>query len=197
MHGKRQQILEILKGRSSATVEELRQELGITSVTVRHHLDVLRAEGLVGEPAIRRRSTPGRPQYDYSLTPKAEDQFPRSYARLAHILMDEIKSRYDASELHTIFERMSDRLVNDIPLPDAGVPLVKRLAYVVESLNDKGYLARWEQCDEGLMLYTCNCPYESLAGNHPELCHMDMELISRLVGVETERVCHLAAGDQA
>ncbi|MFQ5407403.1 MAG: hypothetical protein ACE5FI_03145 [Anaerolineales bacterium] len=50
--------------------------------------------------------------------------------------------------------------------------------------------------DEGLMLYTCNCPYESLAGNHPELCHMDMELISRLVGVETERVCHLAAGDQ-
>ena len=66
MHSKRRQILDILKTRGSATVEELRQELGITSVTVRHHLVDMRAEELVGEPlAIRSPESQGSLSYGH------------------------------------------------------------------------------------------------------------------------------------
>ena len=87
MHSKRRQILDILKMRGSSTVEELRRELGITSVTVRHHLEIMRAEELVREPSARHRSAPGRPHYEYALTTQAEEYFPKSYADLAFHLM--------------------------------------------------------------------------------------------------------------
>ena len=61
MQATRQRILEILKERNTATVEELAYDLGLTPVTIRHHLDILRSEGLVQAPQVKRRDTPGRP----------------------------------------------------------------------------------------------------------------------------------------
>ena len=47
MQATRQRILEILKERGAATVEQLATELELTPVTIRHHLDILRRAGLV------------------------------------------------------------------------------------------------------------------------------------------------------
>ncbi len=58
MQATRQRILEILKERHTATVEELAKELELTPVTIRHHLDILRSEGLVQAPQVKRRDTP-------------------------------------------------------------------------------------------------------------------------------------------
>ena len=40
----RQHIVEILKRRNQASVTELSQALGLTAVTIRHHLDTLMAD---------------------------------------------------------------------------------------------------------------------------------------------------------
>ena len=50
MQSTRERILNILKERGQATVDDLSQELGLTAVTVRHHLDILRGEGLIASP---------------------------------------------------------------------------------------------------------------------------------------------------
>ncbi len=197
MHSKRRQILDILKMRGSSTVEELRRELGITGVTVRNHLEIMRAEELVGEPSARHRSAPGRPQYEYALTAQAEEHFPKSYADLAFHLMEEVKSRYGAQEFDGFFAGVTDRILSDMLPVDKIPPLGEHLDSVVERLNEKGYVARWEQCDEGAMLFTCNCPYDGLAIQHPELCSMDLGIVSSMVGRPVERVCHLASGDDS
>ncbi len=67
MHRTRTLILDYLKEHGEATVDDLAAVLDLTSVTVRHHLDILRTEELVAEPVIRHRNTPGRPQYSYAL----------------------------------------------------------------------------------------------------------------------------------
>jgi DeoR family suf operon transcriptional repressor len=91
MQDTRQQILEILKRLGEVTVQELSNELQLTSVTVRHHLEILRSEGYITEPEIRHSNRPGRPRYVYRLTSTAADLFPNNYSGLASALLDSIR----------------------------------------------------------------------------------------------------------
>ena len=190
----RRKIIDILKRTGAATVEELSLELHITSVTVRHHLDVLRSEGLVSEPVVRHRIRSGRPQHAYSLTGKAAEFFPRNYAGLAEALLTEMRACLDTRQINVIFEGAAARMLADAPRPAADEALDARVRHAVDFLNDKGYVAGWEQRPEGVVLQTCNCPFDGLAESNPELCALDLQLVGALVGLPLQRVCHMAAG---
>ncbi|RLC67959.1 MAG: ArsR family transcriptional regulator, partial [Chloroflexi bacterium] len=99
MQATRERILNILKERGQATVDDLSQELGLTTVTVRHHLDILQEEGLVAPPVARSRQSPGRPQYVYTLTREAGAFFPKRYAHLANQLLSEMRARFSPPEV--------------------------------------------------------------------------------------------------
>lgn len=197
MQSKRQQIVEILKRKGSATADELSESLGISSVTVRHHLDVLQAEGLIGEPVITHRATAGRPQHKYTLTDAANNVFPKNFNGLACQLLDEIKSRHDAREINTIFENMGRRLAAESPPPAAGETVAQRMNRVADFLNQKGYLAHWKKSDEGVTLHICNCPYDGLVAKHPELCAMDVSLIASLTGTIPHCACRLVDQEES
>jgi predicted ArsR family transcriptional regulator len=195
MQNKRREIIDILKHTGAATVEELSNKLDITSVTVRHHLDVLRSEGWVSDPIVRHRTTSGRPQNVYTLTPKADELFPRNYNGLADVLLSEMKAQLDDRQINVIFEGAAARLVADAPRPVPGESPETRVQKAVEFLNQKGYVANWERQPEGLLIHTRNCPYDGLAESNPQLCSMDMSLMVALMGVQIERVCHRTEGD--
>ena len=88
MQSTRQRILKILKEERQATVEQLSDALELTPVTIRHHLEVLKGEGLVEAPQVLRRPGPGRPQYTYGLTEAAVDYFPKNYHGLADLMLE-------------------------------------------------------------------------------------------------------------
>lgn len=194
MQDTRKSILDYLKEHGEATVDELAEVLGLTSVTVRHHLDILRGEALVADPAIRHRSTPGRPQYSYSLTPKASEHFPKNYCDLAGKLIDEMKAGVEPDRVNVIFEGVARRLALTAPPPVPGEPLPHRLDRTMDFLNQQGYVARWEETEGGYLLHTCNCPYEALAEGNPELCSMDLNLVGDLLGRLPERVSRVVEG---
>jgi predicted ArsR family transcriptional regulator len=190
----RRKIIDILKRTGAATAEELSVELKITSVTVRHHLDVLRSEGLVSEPIVRHRFQSGRPQHAYSLTGKAAEYFPRNYDGLAEALLGEMRARLDPREINVIFEGAARRMLVEVPCPRPDEPLNVRLQRAVDFLNSKGYVASWEQRPDGLLLQTCNCPYDALSSANPELCSLDLQLVDALMDLPLQRVCHMATG---
>lgn len=198
MQPTRNAILEYLKEHGAATVDELAGVLKLTPVTVRHHLDILRGDELVAEPEIRHRSTPGRPQYSYSLTAKASRHFPKNYCDLAGQLIAEVKAHAEPGLINVIFDGVAERLVAGAPPPRPGEPLEARLERAVEFLNARGYVARWEAAQDapeaGYWLHTCNCPYESLAGGNPELCAMDLSLMEKLLGAEPRCASRVAEG---
>jgi predicted ArsR family transcriptional regulator len=195
MQPKRREILDILKKHGPVTVEDLSRMLKITTVTVRHHLDVLRTEGLVGEPVVRHRSTSGRPQHTYGLTSKAEELFPRKFDMLATVLLAEIRHCCDDRVANVIFEGAAARLMADAPCPLPGESLESRVQKAVEFLNQKGYVAHWENHPRGYVIHTRNCPFDGLAPSNPELCSMDLRLMGNLMGLPLERVCHMINGD--
>jgi predicted ArsR family transcriptional regulator len=197
MQPQRRKIVDILKQQGPVTVEVLSQTLGITTVTVRHHLDVLRAEGMVGEPVVQHRSTSGRPQHVYTLTEKADELFPRKYDMLANVLLAEIRQHCDDRVANVIFEGAVARLVADAPPPLPDDSLETKVQKAVDFLNQKGYVAHWESHPRGYLIHTRNCPFDGLAANNPELCSMDLRLMGSLMGLPLERVCHMIKGDSS
>jgi predicted ArsR family transcriptional regulator len=186
MQQTRQNILEILKERGEATVDEIVTDLSdrigeITAVTVRHHLDILRGDGLVDTPTVRRRSSPGRPQYVYALTDRAANFFPDNYQMLARTLMDNVKQRLPASEVNVILDNIADRIIDGAPHFFDDPSLEKRLDALVDYLENYGYTMRWERQDEDYALYVINCPYQKVVQNHAELCRVDSKVITTLL----------------
>ncbi|MBN2472069.1 MAG: ArsR family transcriptional regulator [Anaerolineae bacterium] len=199
MQQTRQHILEILKEHEEATVDDIVEALAnrigdITAVTVRHHLEILRGDGLVAAPRVRRRTTPGRPQHMYALTDKALELFPNNYRSLAGEMLLQLKAQLPAAEVNVILEGVADQMAGSIPPSDAPLPV--RLNQVVDYLSEQGYAAYWEAVDEGFILHTNNCPYHQLAAEHEELCRMDIRMISGLLGgIVPRRVAHMTQGD--
>ncbi len=146
MQQTRRHILEILKERKEATIDEIVEALSerigrITAVTVRHHLEILRGDGLVAAPAVRRRSAPGRPQYVYTLTEKAGDYFPNNYQGLASGLLEQMKAQLPAQQVTQILEGVAEVMTEQAMVPDG--PMEIRLDHAVAYLNSNGYTASW------------------------------------------------------
>jgi predicted ArsR family transcriptional regulator len=195
MQKTRQKILEYLKEHDEATVEELSEMLNdLTAVTVRHHLDVLRSEGLVAAPHVRHRDTPGRPRYVYSLTEKAEAFFPKNLGTLTSVVLDEIQAQFPAEKINVIFAGIARRMTNEFEPGPPGEPFEARLERVVEHLSEHGYDASWERRTDGYVLHTGNCPYSTIVEDHEELCRLDLEYVSELLSVTSKRLSHKLDG---
>jgi DeoR family suf operon transcriptional repressor len=191
----REHILNILKENGQATVDDLSRGLGLTAVTVRHHLDILRREGLVAAPLVCRRKTPGRPQYVYTLAEKASTFFPKRYEHLASLILDEIRSYLSPAEVDQLMKRIGERIASKATLPAEG-DFKTRLTVAVEFLDDLGYMARWERRHDGdYLLHIINCPYERVANQDDEVCKMDLALLTSLLGTSPQRISWSAQGD--
>jgi predicted ArsR family transcriptional regulator len=194
MQKTRKTILDFIKENGEATVDELADVLGLTTVTVRHHLDILRSDGCVNEPVIRHRSSPGRPQYAYTLAAKASEHFPKNYCDLAALVLDEVRASSPPQAINVFFEGVANRMSALAPPVVPGESLDQRFKRAVAFLNSQGYVANWERTPDGFLLHTCNCPYEALAKDNPELCGMDLTLVSNLLGEVPQRVSRVVEG---
>ncbi len=195
MQETRQRILEILKTRGQATVDELSRELGLTAVTIRHHLEVLRSQGLVSPPQARRKKGPGRPQHIYRLAETSHELFPKSYDRLAEAVLSELEAQLSPEEMEEVVEGVAKRMAALAQVAETG-DLSARVDAALEFLNGLGYLASVERGEEGsYQLRVANCPYELVARRHTQPCRIDERLIARLLGVAPERLEKIVDGD--
>lgn len=199
MQETRRYILDILRKRGQATVDDIVNDLrlhrgDITSVTVRHHLNVLQEENLIASPEQRRRNSPGRPQHVYALTDKAQASFPNNYQRLAQGLLQELQNHLPPAGVNVILEGVALKMAGEAAIPE--LPMPEKLDVVVDYLSDHGYDAAWEPSEDGYILHTCNCPYHAIAEHDAALCDMDMRLVASLLGVVPRRLSHVGAGDE-
>lgn len=193
MHAVRQQILEILKEREGATVAELAQSLDMAPVSVRHHLDILQGENLICVAKVARKGNVGRPQQVYGLTAQADEHFPDNFATLSSILVRQLKDVLPPEQLRIAFCSMANEIAAELRAVDSSEEsMADHLDRVVDFLNERGYLARWEftneeGIEEGFLLHKHNCPYAGVSDEHPELCVMDQVLVDELIGCPCKR----------
>ncbi len=196
MHTVRKQILDILKERNQATVADLAIVMEMPAVSVRHHLDILQGDNLIRVERLDRSGGVGRPQQVYALTDDARRLFPNNFAALAGNLVRQIKQVLPPDQVECAFRNMAGELAREFACLPANEPIEERLQRVTEFLNQRGYLAHWQQDGDtqDYLLQKCNCPYSGVAAEHGELCAMDQSLIDQLMGSKCERTHSMAAG---
>ncbi len=195
MQTTRQELLEILKEEREATVDDLASRLELTPMTIRHHLNVLQAQGLVVTSQVRRLQKVGRPRLVYTLTEAAEELFPQAYGDLARRMIRELKQTVGPQQTREIFGRIAEQIAAEAPPAYEGQPFEERLRQVTEYLNNMGFRFSWEKVDEGVVLANVNCPYRQISQEHGEVCAMDTMLLERLLGVEPQHTDRMRDGD--
>ena len=194
METTRQTILEILRRRKQATIEELTHILGLAPATIRRHLDILMRDSSVSVGQVRRET--GRPHYVFSLTEVGEDLFPKNYIRLTNRLIEEIVD-LDAEETRgrsglelagLVFEKMAERMAQTYASRVMGATLEERLEEVVNLLSGEGIILEWRRGEGGYYLLGHGCPCRRVANAHTQMCSHDQRLLVTLLRAEVEPV---------
>jgi predicted ArsR family transcriptional regulator len=165
----RQKVLAYLTKNRLASAREISRALKMSQATVRHHLRVMVADGRLEMDSARPREGRGRPENVY-LIPRAA--LGDNLSTLSDALLAESGSRLKMDSL-------AKRLAGEADF--ASQPIAKRLNLVVEKLNQMNYHARWEAGAAGPRIHFGHCPYAKIVGGHPELCEMDVNLVSQLI----------------
>ncbi|MFQ5855829.1 MAG: helix-turn-helix transcriptional regulator [Anaerolineae bacterium] len=193
MQATRSRIVEYLKEQGRASVQDLVTATGLTSMTVRHHLTILEAEGLVS--SMKERGHVGRPRYIYSLTDKALSLFPERYDELADRLLKGLKDLGAKRAITQVLERMGNDIVGDCHANLAGKSFEERLNILVDVLGNEGFLASWEQGDGEYVLTEYSCPYLLVGQDHPEICRVDWQVITTILDAPVKRESCMLHGD--
>lgn len=192
----RDYILHLLKTKGAMSTKELTDELGITVMAVRRHIQSLERDKLIDSKMVRQ--SMGRPTAVYCLTEHVEDFFPRKYHILTLELLDELEEHFGASAVEQLFEGRKDKLLKKYDASMQGKDLAERVSMLADIQNENGYMVELEKInDEQYLLKEHNCPIEQVATKYQHACRCELKLFESLLGdAEVTRTDCLAKGGQ-
>jgi predicted ArsR family transcriptional regulator len=195
--------LEILGflSRRPMSVEELSQEVSLKTITVRHHVNLLKRAGLVEEYGEERRKI-GRPVVRYQATQKPVSiQYPtRRYELLSEILVQallEAIGRKRAGDIlkkigGTLGEKFASEITEQKRVARWNIETLRK--YVVdEHFSELGGIPEIVDHDSRRMQFRMhNCIFRELAVKYPDLVceNLDEGLMKALLG-ETVGKAHM------
>jgi DeoR family suf operon transcriptional repressor len=189
----RDTILRALRSQVNCTVKELADIVGISPVSVRHHLINLQAEGLVHVEEVRHGV--GRPHHTFSLTEKALEFFPSRYFRLTNRLLEKIKESLSDEKLDELLLSLAISMAEESAAHLKNLPLIGRVQGLVKILSEEGFEPELNTEDDKMFIRVLSCPYLNLAREHPEICMIDQSFIAKALSVPVERVTCIVEGD--
>ncbi len=192
---RRQGILRLLlEHKDGLSVDQLAARLGITRTAIREHLAGLERDRIVAL-APSRPSTGGRPSRPYVLTERGHALFPKHYALLARLLIEDLAERGEdgvGDALTAMGTRLAARMKRDVE----GGTLAERGASVARLMSTLGYEAAFRDGEEPV-IEALNCVYHDLAAGNPAICALDLALVGGLAEADVEHRSCMARGDNA
>jgi len=171
----RQKVLAYLMKMRTSSAREISRALKMSAPTVRHHLRVLVSDGRLDMTSVRGREGRGRPEKVYSIPNAALGD---NLSALSEALLTEAGS---SVRMEVLAKRLAGESNNK------SQPVAKRLSLIIEKLNQMNYHARWEAGPKGPRIIFGHCPYATIVARHPELCTMDVSLLSELIAQPVSR----------
>ena len=162
------------------TVSELVGALAVTTTAVREQVNGLRAEGWLVRS--QRRGRTGRPADVFALSEKANRLFAGQLDDFARLLAEEAFARLGRQESRELLKRVGQRLAQGAHQQVGSGPPKKRLQRLARFLAQQGDLVQTGRTKKGLRLTLHRCPYGLLADQHEEICRMEHEMFSELIG---------------
>ncbi len=173
------------------------QKLGLTTMAVRQHLSVLKAEGLAEftEEARPR----GRPVQLWRTTSEAAGQFADAHSALAVDLVGQMKKAFGEAGMDRILKLRTAEQEKTYRARTGNARTLKaKLDRLARIRSAEGYMAevRRDPDTGGLLFVENHCPICAAARLCTGLCREELVLFRRVLGpgVTVERVSHILAG---
>jgi predicted ArsR family transcriptional regulator len=188
----RGKIVTELRRRGTASAADLAREFGLSPNAVRQQLVVLERDGLVAEHPVRR--GPTKPTLEFSLTSEADKLFPQAHDKMLTAVLREVREQFGSPAVDRIFDGLSKRAVDRARLRITADTPEKKVAQLTDMLRENGVIADYSLIDGGFALHEHNCPYTTVAKDHPEVCQVIHHVIEETIGGEHEQTESLARG---
>ncbi len=190
-----QKILRFLvKEKEGMTVDQFSKRLEISRSAIHQHMTVLERDGLVMKSASKQ--TGGRPGTTFVLTEKGIHIFPKHYSLFAEMLVKLIKQKLGTEELTLYLKELGVSLAETRKDALKNKPINEKIKMTAEIMQELGYETQLSEGgpDENLIIDAYNCVFHDLAKSDPEVCEMDLSLLSSLLDSKIEHTCCMAKG---
>ena len=171
--------------RGSRTVNDLAEALGLTDNGVRAHLAGLERDGLVEQEGVRRGI--GKPAFVYRLTPEADGLFPKAYAFLSGLLLEELRQRTGEegfpSALHAVGRHAGEAAGVQ------GADAVERLGGALAVLATLGGDTETTRENRHTEVCAHGCALSAVVAEEPRVCGLMEGFLEGAVGVPVKQHC--------
>jgi DeoR family suf operon transcriptional repressor len=194
MKSTRERVLQTLLLNPNSTISDLATAVDINTISVRHHLTGLQAEGLI--LAQEERHGVGRPRLVYSLTEKGAELFPTRYVGLVNQLLFQLKNQLSKKEMEKILNQIALEITDGFAEKNHDLPIKEKLKAIQQFLLKEGFLIEWKQDDNGnYIISEISCPFYHVSQVHPEVCMIDRTILSTLLSSPVKRITCILSGD--
>lgn len=190
-----ERLLLLLKTRGGQSAAALGTALGTTGEAARQQLVKLAEAGLV-ESAPQRAGV-GRPVQLWSLTAAGHARFPDGHAEMVAGLIAGVRRELGEAALERLIAaREAETLARYAEATAGTATLRDRVATLAGLRTREGYMAGWEEDENGFLLVENHCPICAAAAACQGFCRSELDLFRRVLGPEArvERTEHIQAG---
>ncbi|UTV27924.1 helix-turn-helix transcriptional regulator [Photobacterium atrarenae] len=190
-------ILNRMKRDGPVTAKMLADELSLTTMGVRQHLQGLEEEGLVDFQDIKAKV--GRPTRHWNLTGKGHRRFTDRHGELIIQMLDSVEEIFGTDGLSQVVERRENQTFEQYQQAMAtSADLREKLEILTTLREQEGYMAELHQDGDSFVLVENHCPICHAAKRCPSLCKSELAVFQRLLGAEyqVERNEHIIAGER-
>lgn len=193
MKSTRDRVLQTLLLKPNATINDLAEAVDINTISVRHHLTSLQADGIVQSQEVRHGV--GRPRLVYSLTEKGAELFPTRYLRLVNQLFSQLKNHLPRQEMERMLTQVALDITAGFGEKIRDLSTEDKLNAIQQFLLQEGFLIEWSKEDSDYIISEISCPFYHISQAHPEVCLIDRSMISALLSAPVDRVSCVLNGD--
>ncbi|MBK1880192.1 helix-turn-helix transcriptional regulator [Pelagicoccus mobilis] len=192
----RRSLLEMLKTRGELSSQQMAEELGVSSMAIRQHMQELESVGDVSSED--RAQGKGRPTKFWFLTTKAQRHFPDRHRDLILDLLGNVKSVLGEEALDKLLDERAEEQMSQYGKRLAGAgSLEEKVGCLAKARSEEGYMAEATQSEDGVFeLVENHCPICAAADACKGLCARELSVFENVLGpgCKVERVEHMLSG---
>ena len=145
-----------------------------------------------------RREAVGRPKRFWSLTDQGHARFPDTHSDLTVELLRSVRQVFGEEGLERLIgQREKETLAAYRAALDKATSIKQRVQALARLRSREGYMAEWQQLDDGgFLLVENHCPICAAATECQGLCRSELAIFRRVLGkeVKVQRTDHILAG---
>jgi predicted ArsR family transcriptional regulator len=188
------EMIALLRKSSSVTICELTERMGVTATAVRQRLNRLMTLELVERS--RTVEGRGRPSHHYTLTDKGRKNSANNFGDLAVVLWEEVQTITDAETRRRVISGAVKRLAEKYESETIGETVEARMRSVVQLFAERQIPISLETSSGLPVIKIEGCPYPTLAKDNRDICDLEKELLTRVIGQPIDRCQCRQDGDQ-